>query len=503
MRILIVDHDPVFATHLEDLLTLGGHAVEVVADGTTAVRRALDRSADLVVVARELPAASGLEVLRALRSQTETRTLPVVMLASDEGSAARIEALRAGADDVVAKASDIEELTLRIERLLGVREEAAGALGGDLGSHPVWEIIQYLAGAGKSGFLVVRGEAGSGRLQVARGQVAAARFKALDGAEAFLAIAGLREGRFRFVTPDGAADAATPAERLPVAEILMQAAYFDDELARRQRFLPATGAPLRALRPPPEPPEGLAELPLAAVYERVRERPGTRLFDLLAEGALAAPQKLRLAVAWLVEQRSLTGSSEGPGQRHPNTVEINSSMLLDGVVDDLLTAARQSGLDKAILPYLVLASPGVWGDVQALFRAFPGWQRLDPVQQMSEKIDAGSGASGVFQGTAGKLSLQIRKLTADAAARGEAMVPGCAGVLLWLDRPEALAEIEGIVRRLDEAGEAATGVVVATSSAVRQAALGLVGAGSRWQVVDLPPGSLLGLLRLLRHRRSP
>lgn len=500
MRILIVGNDPVFAALLEDRLALSGHSAEVVSDGASAVRRAVEQSVDLAVVERELPVASGMEVLRALRSQPETRGLPVVMLSEEADRDQRVEALRAGADDFLAKPCDLEELSLRIDRLLGVRGGSDVALQGDLANHPLWEVIQYVAGADRSGFLVVRGPGGAGRLQVARGRVMAAVYRELEGSEALLALAGMKAGRFRFVTHDSAAGAAPAGAGLAVAEVLMEAAMLEDELNRRRPLLPATGAPLRAVGAlPARAPEPFRQLPLAAVHRRIAEQPGTRLYDLLAEEALGAPLKVRLAVAWLVEQGALAPAEAAAGQRHPNTVEINSSVLLDAVVDELVAGARQSGQEAAVLPYLVLAAPGVWSDLQALFRTLPGWQHLPVLVTMLRQLETGSGASGTLAGTAGKISLHVKRLAEGAGSQAETVVPGCAGVVVWLDRPEALGVVERVVRRLEEKRQPAAGMLVAASPEARGAVQKIAAGTSRWRVIDLPPRSLLGLLRLMRQ----
>ena len=65
---------------------------------------------------------------------------------------------------------------------------------------------------------------------------------------------------------------------------------------------PATGEPLRALVPAPPPiDEELGALPIAEVFRRLAQSPGARIYDLV-QRLDEAPSKVRLAVAWLVEQ---------------------------------------------------------------------------------------------------------------------------------------------------------------------------------------------------------
>ena len=86
-------------------------------------------------------------------------------------------------------AADSEELLIRADRLLGSNTTSPAVMQGDLANHPVWELMQYVQQAGKSGELSVRGSrVGSGRLRAIDGRVLSARFGELEGRDALLAI---------------------------------------------------------------------------------------------------------------------------------------------------------------------------------------------------------------------------------------------------------------------------------------------------------------------------
>ena len=74
-----------------------------------------------------------------------------------------------------------------------------------------------------------------------------------------------------------------------------------------------------------------------------------------------------------------------------------------------------------------------------------------------------------------------------------AIVPGCAGVLVWIRGTEALESVRAVAQRLETSGpRGAAGVLVARAEAVP-----LVRGTKRWRSTPHEPQSLLGLLRLL------
>jgi len=489
MRILVVEQDPVFAALLEDRLTVSGSTVEVVADGLSAVRRATEETADLVILEAMLERSSGMEILRALRCQSETQTLPVLMLAEDNDSATRLAALKAGADDYLARPFDLEEVTLRADRLLGVRDRDTVALQGDLVNQPVWEVIQYIVSSHRSGYLVVR----NGRLQIDRGRVVAARFKELSGQEALLAIGSIGEGRFRFVEAAGEDDeSAGSASALPVSQTLIEAAWLTDELGRRSSHLPPTGAPLKVVGALPRPDDELALLPVAEVYRRVEQKGQTRLYDLLSTESFAAPLKVRLAVAWLVEQGALAPEEASPRTPYPTTTELSASVLLQVAVQELLEKARKVGHGSSVVPYFILASPGVWPQLTALLAAAPRFagQALTP-----DKLRPGS--SAIFEAERGRLSLHVHELSRPIPRQIETVTAVCAGVVLWVDDAGLLKEAERLIDQVRDRRGSQAGVIIATTPEALGVARLLAQSREIWRLTGDPPRSLLGLLRLL------
>jgi DNA-binding response OmpR family regulator len=129
-RVLVVDDDPTVAEVVAGYLGRAGFAVDVAADGPTALATATKQQPDLVVLDLMLPGMDGLEVCRRIHEQGP---LPVIMLTARGDEEDRILGLEVGADDYVTKPFSPRELVLRVESVLrraasAAREAPAGQL---------------------------------------------------------------------------------------------------------------------------------------------------------------------------------------------------------------------------------------------------------------------------------------------------------------------------------------------------------------------------------------
>jgi two-component system copper resistance phosphate regulon response regulator CusR len=89
--------------------------VELVADGEEGERRARSEAYDLIILDMRLPGKSGIDVLRSIRARGFER--PVLVLTAQDAVDAKVQTLRAGADDYVTKPFAFEELLARVEAL--------------------------------------------------------------------------------------------------------------------------------------------------------------------------------------------------------------------------------------------------------------------------------------------------------------------------------------------------------------------------------------------------
>ena len=114
--ILVVEDDPGIALGLEDDLKLEGYDVEVARDGETALRRARERTFDLIVLDLMLPRKDGFQVCRELRHGG--MDAPIIMLTARTQEAEKVLGLEMGADDYVTKPFSPLELRARIKAVL-------------------------------------------------------------------------------------------------------------------------------------------------------------------------------------------------------------------------------------------------------------------------------------------------------------------------------------------------------------------------------------------------
>lgn len=125
-KILVVDDEADVVDMIAMNLQTAGYEVLKAYDGETGLERALSSPPSLVVLDLMLPKRSGLEVCTALRQDTRTAQLPILMLTAKGEEADRVAGLEAGADDYVVKPFSVRELNLRVTSILRRREPRAG-----------------------------------------------------------------------------------------------------------------------------------------------------------------------------------------------------------------------------------------------------------------------------------------------------------------------------------------------------------------------------------------
>jgi adenylate cyclase len=119
-RILVVDDVPANVRLLEAVLEPAGFTVVSASSGPEALEQVVAELPDLVLLDVQMAGMNGYEVCRRIREHETTALIPVVMVTS-HGSEARIDGIRAGADDFVTKPFDQQELLLRIRSLVRIK----------------------------------------------------------------------------------------------------------------------------------------------------------------------------------------------------------------------------------------------------------------------------------------------------------------------------------------------------------------------------------------------
>ncbi len=116
VRALVVDDEPMLADLVSMGLTICGWEVQVAHTGRSAVETARSFVPDVLVLDWMLPEFDGLEVLGKIRGFQAD--VPALFLTAKDAISDRIEGLTAGGDDYVTKPFAMEELLLRLHRLV-------------------------------------------------------------------------------------------------------------------------------------------------------------------------------------------------------------------------------------------------------------------------------------------------------------------------------------------------------------------------------------------------
>jgi PAS domain S-box-containing protein len=114
-RVLLVEDNADMRSYLQRLLSEQGYSVEGVGDGQAALEVIQTFKPDLVLSDVMLPKLDGIGLLRAIRENSSTASIPVILLSARAGEEFRIQGLGAGADDYLIKPFSARELLSRVK----------------------------------------------------------------------------------------------------------------------------------------------------------------------------------------------------------------------------------------------------------------------------------------------------------------------------------------------------------------------------------------------------
>lgn len=128
--VLVVDDNPMFCRIVERLLKREGFQVSFAENGRVALEVLVGQLSFLpkvVICDLHMPEMNGKEFIQCLKQDPRLRSIPVIMLTSDDGVEAEIAALETGADALVSKTKDPRVLCAQVLRLSkgGSLQEAA------------------------------------------------------------------------------------------------------------------------------------------------------------------------------------------------------------------------------------------------------------------------------------------------------------------------------------------------------------------------------------------
>jgi len=118
-KILVVD-DEVYIVHILDFsLGVEGYDVMTALDGEQALAKVAQEKPDLIVLDIMMPKLDGYETCKALKSDPETRDIPIILLSAKGRNVDQKVGFEVGADDYITKPFSPRKLVERINSILG------------------------------------------------------------------------------------------------------------------------------------------------------------------------------------------------------------------------------------------------------------------------------------------------------------------------------------------------------------------------------------------------
>src|ERR1700761_9119040 len=116
ISILLVEDEENLHEALKLNLELEGYEITSAYDGTQALKAIQSEYFDLIILDVMLPGVDGISVTETIRVQNND--VPIMILSAKNASADRVLGLKKGADDYLTKPFNLEELLLRIQKLI-------------------------------------------------------------------------------------------------------------------------------------------------------------------------------------------------------------------------------------------------------------------------------------------------------------------------------------------------------------------------------------------------
>ena len=119
MRILVVDDFATMRKVIKNLLRQTGYQnVTEAEDGVAALKELRSQKIDFVISDWNMPNMTGIELLRAVRADSELSSLPFLMVTAESLKENVLEAVKAGVSNYIVKPFTAEVLSEKIEKII-------------------------------------------------------------------------------------------------------------------------------------------------------------------------------------------------------------------------------------------------------------------------------------------------------------------------------------------------------------------------------------------------
>lgn len=120
-KVLIVDDEPANLELAQALIEEEGYQSVTASDGETAIKKVLEERPDIVMMDIVMPKMNGIEACRKIKTNPLSYAVPVIIVTALNSAEDKIKAIKAGADDFIAKPFDRTELSARLKSLLRLK----------------------------------------------------------------------------------------------------------------------------------------------------------------------------------------------------------------------------------------------------------------------------------------------------------------------------------------------------------------------------------------------
>jgi YesN/AraC family two-component response regulator len=121
IKLLIIEDNKDLRNFIKDSLS-NDFAILEAENGTTGINTAFAAIPDLIITDIMMPELDGISLCTRLKNDDRTSHIPIIMLTAKATTENRIEGLKSGADDYLAKPFNMDELRIRIVNLITNRE---------------------------------------------------------------------------------------------------------------------------------------------------------------------------------------------------------------------------------------------------------------------------------------------------------------------------------------------------------------------------------------------
>ncbi len=239
-RLLIVDDDRLIVSMIDDFFSPHGYLVDRAENGRAALECLEKALPDVIIADVLMPEMDGWALYDEVRSRPQTAETPFVFLTTEGDLPKRLRGLSIGADDYITKPFAVEELHVRVERILHRRVRPPLSpdlwLAGSVEHLPVTDLLQILSLNGKNAVIELQRGGDRGEIVFERGRAVHAVSGSSTGRKALYRMLGWSEARFRVLPRRNGVGERTL--NLKVTDAIMDGLVALDEWNRLRDALP-------------------------------------------------------------------------------------------------------------------------------------------------------------------------------------------------------------------------------------------------------------------------